>query len=416
MNWEEYNLGQLVSLKQGFALNKKSQHHLSGDNSGLPLLKISDLINGTETLFVKTTIPEQFLVTPSEIIYSRTGQVGLAFMGKTGVVYNNCFKVIPNEKLDSVFIFHWLNSKQIRDYIKSLATGAAQPDLNHDAFKSVKINLPPLPTQKRIASILSAYDDLIENNLKRIKLLEETAQNIYKEWFVHFRFPNYEHTAFDEESGLPVGWEIKKLSHFIDFHIGGGWGNEQQESEFTDSAYVIRGTDMPDIKLGMFTKIPFRFHKSSNLKSRKIEPNDIVFEVSGGSAKYPVGRSILLNSKILENFGNESVMCASFCKLIRPKNEIIPSIFLSMFLDNIYFDGTLAQYENRSASNIVNFKFETFLEKQEVCIPPKELLNEFEKIATPIFDLKTTLGIEISKLKEARDILLPRLMNRTIEV
>ena len=208
MSWIDYTLKDLVTLRQGFALNVKSHHHLSGDNSGLPLLKISDLINGTETLFVKTTIPEQFLVTPSEIIYSRTGQVGLAFMGKTGVVYNNCFKVIPNEKIDSIFLYQWLNSKSIRDYIKSLATGAAQPDLNHDAFKSVKINLPPIPTQKRIASILSAYDDLIENNLKRIKLLEETAQNIYKEWFVHFRFPNYESMAFDAVSGLPVGWEI----------------------------------------------------------------------------------------------------------------------------------------------------------------------------------------------------------------
>ena len=89
---------------------------------------------------------------------------------------------------------------------KSLNGGVAVPTLNRNVLKNVFVSYPKSrETQKRIASILSTYDDLIENNLKRIKLLEETAQNIYKEWFVNFRFPNYEHTAFDAESGLPVG-------------------------------------------------------------------------------------------------------------------------------------------------------------------------------------------------------------------
>ena len=208
-SWEEVKLGDIVTLKQGFAVNSKSNHYVV--EKGIPLLKISDLFNGTETMFVKENIPKQFLVYEDEIIYSRTGQVGYAFMGRKGVVYNNCFKVIPNEKVDSIFLYQLLNTNEVRGVAQSLATGTAQPDLNHGAFKSIKIKLPSLPIQRKIAKILSNYDDLIENNLKLIKLLEEKARLTYEEWFLRFRIDGQK-LEIDEETELPFGWNKKPIT------------------------------------------------------------------------------------------------------------------------------------------------------------------------------------------------------------
>lgn len=386
MSWEDYTLKDLVTLKQGFALNKKSQHYLTGDNSGLPLLKISDLINGTETLFVKNNIPVQFLVTPSEIIYSRTGQVGLAFMGKTGVVYNNCFKVIPNEKLDSVFIFHWLNSKSIRDYIKSLATGAAQPDLNHDAFKSVKINLPPLPTQKRIASILSTYDDLIENNLKRIKLLEETAQNIYKEWFVNFRFPHYENTPFNEETGLPVGWEMKKIEDCINILKGKKPKNEYSNKGENRILYLL---------VDVLERKEMRFADNENIQ--------LTYE--GETLMLMDGSRSGLVFKSLEG------AIGSTLAVFRIKTSDLGNNYCFN-----YFKFREAEIISKNTGSAIPHANKSYIIGMEIPIPTPSLKNEFELITSKIYKQIELIFTQNQKLKEARDILLPRLMNRTIEV
>jgi type I restriction enzyme S subunit len=164
VGWRKTKLGELVSLQQGFALNKKSRHHISEEVSKYPLLKISDLFKGFESLYVKDTIPKQFLVDKHEIIFSRTGQVGHAFMGRKGVVYNNCFRVKPNDKIDSLFLYQILIEPQFVSYVKGLATGAAQPDLNHGAFKSIEIVLPTRELQDKF-SILKESNQTLKFNL-----------------------------------------------------------------------------------------------------------------------------------------------------------------------------------------------------------------------------------------------------------
>lgn len=397
-SWKEYKLGEIVDLKQGFALNKKSNHYLAKDNKGIPLLKISDLKNGTETLFVKENIPEQFIVTPSEIIYSRTGQVGLAFMGKTGVVYNNCFKVIPREMVYSVFLYQWLNTSFVRTTISSLATGSAQPDLNHGAFKCVKINLPPLKTQRKIASILSAYDDLIENNLKRIKLLEEQAQQTYEEWFVRFKFPGYEDVEMDEDSGLPVGWEKVKLGEFAKTSSG-GTPSRKKESEYYENGTI------PWVKTGELKNFMLINSKEKITKlgleksSAKLFPKKTVLLAMYGNT---IGETTFLTFEASTNQA-----CCGFLV----KNDTYKSYFLHQFLLNqkeyiLNFRMGAAQ-ENISQGIIQNIKFNR---------PSKDVLLEFEKQISPKYDLIEILYRQNQRLKEARDILLPRLMSGIIDV
>lgn len=308
--------------------------------------------------------------------------------------------VIPNENYDHNFIFYLL--KNNLDKVKGLDSGTSsgRENVSKSSFSSIQVDVPPLPTQRKIAAILSAYDDLIENNLKRIKLLEEKAQLHYKELM--------------QEMNYTKSKQQELIKDCLSFYIGGGWGEEEYKEGFTEPAYVIRGTDIPNVKKGDVSGIPFRYHKVSNLASRSMKSGDIVFEVSGGSKGQPVGRSVLITDKMLEQLG-ASVMCASFCKMLRPNENVTPE-FMYLFLLASHENGLIAQYEKHSASNIVNYGFEEFIGEQKIIIPKKTELIDFTQRVKPIFTQINTLGAQNTKLREARDILLPRLLSGQIAV
>jgi type I restriction enzyme S subunit len=400
MSWKEVEIGNLVELRQGLCINKKSNHLVT--ETGLPLLRITDMINNKHSVFIKEEVPEKYIAKYEDIIYSRTGQVGLVFRHQFGVLFNNCFTVAPiSDELSRDYLYWFLRCDDTKKMANDYASGAAQLDLSHSAFKCIKIKYPTeLPTQRKIASILSAYDDLIENNLKRIKLLEEKAQLHYKELMQEM---SYSKTKQEEY-----------IKDCLAFYIGGGWGEEDYKEGFTEPAFVIRGTDIPDAKKGEVKSVPFRYHKESNLASRSMQAGDIVFEVSGGSKGQPVGRSILVTEKMLQQFG-KPVMCASFCKMLRPNENVTPEFFY-LYLLASHANGVIAQYEKHSASNIVNYGFEEFIMEQKITIPKETELRAFTEKVKPIFTLISTLGEQNGKLKEARDILLPKLMNGQIEV
>jgi len=309
---------------------------------------------------------------------------------------DNTIVAKPKSNADLVFVYYLLKNYPLNSY----AGGSAQPLLTQTVLKPIKFKIPEFTNQRRIASILSAYDDLIENNLKRIKLLEEKAQLHYKELMQE---TNYSKTKREEY-----------IKDCLAFYIGGGWGEEDYKEGFTEPAFVIRGTDIPDAKKGEVKGVPFRYHKESNLASRSLKSGDIVFEVSGGSKGQPVGRSILVTEKMLQQFGNP-VMCASFCKMLRSNENVTPEFFY-LYLLASHENGVIGQYEKHSASNIVNYGFEEFIGEQKITIPKEIELKVFSEMVKPIFNLISTLGEQNRKLREARDILLPRLMSGEIEV
>ena len=116
--------------------------------------------------------------------------------------------VVDTTRHDPFFVYYLLST--YAEAVKGIAGGAATPIVNKTSFENIEVVVPPLPTQQKIAAILSAYDDLIENNLRRIKILEEMAQNLYREWFVKFRFPGHQHARFTDSplGRIPVGWEV----------------------------------------------------------------------------------------------------------------------------------------------------------------------------------------------------------------
>ena len=394
---------------------------------------------GEHTIFIKPTdISEQVKYTYSpEECYSELGfkqyKNSLIPKGATCVVtigsigkkitkaHRDCFinqamnAVIPSENFDEEFVYYLLKYNLSR--LKTLDSGTAsgRENVSKSSFSSIRVSVPESKnTQIKIGKILSNYDDLIENNLKRIKLLEEMAQITYEEWFVRLRFPGYEFTPVNAESELPKGWTKTNLGSCFSHEIGGGWGEDELSDEFSKRAYVIRGTDMDGLTLGNFSNCPLRFHKKSNLSPRKLQHGDIIFEVSGGSQNEGVAKTSLITDSLLKLFESD-VMCASFCKLARP-NEDFLSVFLFHFLRFLRKTKATEVFEIRSASNIVNYNWTAFLKFQKVKIPPSGLLELFDNRTSTVHNQIYNLASQNQRLREARDILLPRLMTGVIDV
>lgn len=316
------------------------------------------------------------------------------------------------------FIQYLLVSPYYKQKLLSIAQGGATREaLTKESIENFEIIIPKSKnTQDKIAKILSNYDDLIENNNKRIKILEEMAQKIYKEWFVDFKFPGHETATFkDSELGkIPSDWNSKPIGELLEHQIGGGWGNEEQSDKYTESAYVIRGADIPNGRDGNIQNCPLRYHTKSNIKTRLLKANDIVFEVSGGSKGQPVGRALLLNKNLFNQF-NDNVICASFCKLLRTDTkQILPEI-VYLHLLNIYNNGKIEKYQTQS-TGIINFKFTFFLENEQILVPNDTIQELFKNITVPIFDEISLLGYKNQALKQTRDLLLPRLISGEIDV
>ena len=414
MKWEKVEIGNLVTLRQGLAINKQTNHYVSEDPTSLPLLRIGDMKNGEFSIFIKESIPEKFIAKLHNIIYTRTGQVGLVFRRQHGVVHNNCFTVNSNNEnlLNQDFLYYALKEKSFYEEALSRATGAAQPDLPHDAFKTIRFFLPPVKTQKKIADILSAYDDLIENNQEQIKLLEEAAQRLYKEWFVDLRFPGYEATPIS--GGIPQGWKKVPFGEIIGYEIGGGWGEDESTDKCDQQSFVIRGTDFYDITHGKAKTIPYRYQSESSLKSRILQDGDVIFEVSGGSRTEGVARTAFIRQSMLDFWGIP-VICASFCKLIRFKDKQL-SQYMYDTLQYLRNSGETGKYDKRSASSIVNYRWKDFLEQEEILVPTHDILQKYNIISENVYSMIITKSQAMEKSAEARDRLLPKLMSGEIEV
>ena len=271
--------------------------------------------------------------------------------------------------------------------------------------------------QQKIASILSSYDRLIENNTRRIRLLEQMAENLYKEWFVRFRFPEHENVEMvkSKYGRIPSNFNIIQMQDVFDYYVGGGWGQENMSNDFSEEASVIRGADFPKVCQYDISTCPRRFHKKSNYRSRQLEDGDIVMEISGGTSEQPVGRTILVTQSLIDRFDNGKVICASFCKLIRLRKNVISPFFFYYWMKFLYDTRIINRFQLQS-TGIINFKFEPFLRKGDVMLPPTNVMNSFESHVVPIHKEMNKLAQQNQLLTRQRDLLLPRLMSGKLEV
>jgi len=321
-------------------------------------------------------------------------------------------RIRSRKKLDQNYLRHVISSNYFANYLKPIVTGVNVPHISGKQIGAFQIPIPKIEVQRKIASILTAYDELIEVNKRRIALLEKMAERIYREWFVSMRFPGHQDTDF--VGGVPEGWNSIPMRDLIQHYIGGGWGEEESTAKFSEPAFVIRGTDIPSVQAGGISSIPFRFHTPSNLKSRAMESDDFVFEASGGSTNQLLGRNIRISQILLESF-SAPVIPASFCKLIRFNRQLVSPFLMQQYLKLFYEQGLVGIFQVQS-TGISNYQFESFLKHHKMLTPPSDIQRQFEDVVKPMLDLKDHLGLQTTVAIKTRGLLLPRLISGKLSV
>ena len=355
---------------------------------------------------------------PGDLVFTQRGtlgQVGLIPMDapypRFLISQSQMKMTVDQLKAVPLYLYYYFRLPSTISNIENHALQAGVPHINLGILRKFEVICPILSTQKKIAAILSAYDDLIESNQRRIALLEKMAEELYREWFVRLRFPGHKKAKF--EKGVPDKWRVMLFKDIVDYYIGGGWGEEFASAANSEAAYVIRGTDIPNFNGGIFNP-PHRFHKPTNLTSRTLIAGDFVFEISGGSKDQLLGRNVMLTKKAIDFLGG-NVMAASFCKQIRFKTTIISPLFMKYFMKLFYTSDLVGLYQIQS-TGISNYQFEAFLRFQSIIIPPKTMQSAFEDIVKPMVELKDDLALKNISLKKSREMLLPRLISGKLPV
>lgn len=313
------------------------------------------------------------------------------FSNKIGGCSNDVLVVKTKKGIYPKFLYYVLSDNNFFNY--STVTSKGTRGSKHAIMKYLVPDVD-LPTQKRIADILSAYDDLIENNNRRIKLLEKAAKDLYKEWFVRFRFPGHENTKF--ENGLPQGWEVKRLGDYGQVETGKTPPTINPEN-YGDEIMFVKTPDMHGNVYIIETEEMLSQQGHKTQPKKLLPPNSIMVSCIGTSGVVAINAEkahtnqqinsiVLSDSKYLE-------WLYYTCKSLKETIELFGATGATM-------------------TNLSKGKFE----KLKVANPPKELIYDYNEKVSNIFLSMKKLLYRNQNLKKQRDLLLPRLMSGKLEV
>ena len=373
--------------------------------SGIPFITISNIdatnhIDFRNTLFVPVDYYNKLdsirKARPNDIIYSVVGTFGKPVLIKDNrkFVFQRHIAILrPNsEVVDSRFLYYVMLSRDFYMQADSVAIGAAQRTISLTSLRNMKVELPSLANQILIADILSRYDSLIENYQKQTKLLEEAAQRLYKEWFVDLHFPGHENTKIVD--GVPEGWEKTVLGEIAEINKR----NIPKEYKYS----FVNYTDLGNVRLGkMDTPIKYNYGEEPGRAKRVAIDGDIIWGMVRPNLK----------SYALVQYPKEQDVFSTGFAVLTAKS--VPFSFLYCFVTTEAFVGYLVNCTNGAAYPAV--KPEHFY-KADLIIPSKYILGMFNSFAEPMFRRIGKFQSQIRLLTEARDRLLPKLMNGEINI
>jgi type I restriction enzyme S subunit len=395
-NWQIVQMSSMAKIISGYAFKSSDFQE-----EGVPVIKIKNVGNGFVEITEVDCVDEHFLtlgdeyhVDEGDILISLTGshisQPG-SVVGRVAVAQGLGMRCLLNQRVGKVlfnsqamphrrFIYYALASEHTRRNIALMAHGAAsQANVSPKQIESMDILVPPLPTQKKIASILSAYDDLIENNNRRIKILEEMAQNIYREWFVHFRYPGHEDVPMvDSELGqIPQGWEVKTVVDLV---------NRERPGKLFSQKTVLEQGDVPVLDQGKSGIIGYH-DESPGVLASLAEPI-IIF---ANHTCYQ--RIIMFPFSAIQN--------------------VLPFRPHPQLLRNIYWLHWATK--DLVAFNDYKGHWPEFMAKS-LPVPPYDLSDLFGGIAEQIVQLSFRLDVQTQNLRKTRDLLLSKLISGQLDV
>lgn len=343
----------------------------------------------------------------SDILFANIGNsIGdLAYVNTTREFsIKNVALIKPDKsKIDNLYLYYYMLSPIFQDKIKSIKQGAAQPFISLNLLRNFEITIiNNIAIQNKIAKILSNYDDLIENNNRRIKILEEIAQKIYKEWFVDFKFPGHETAAFKDSplGKIPKDWEVLKANNVADIFIGRTPSRKDFDC-FTMNCKDRKWISIKDIGLSnvfIFQTSEYLTEDAIIKYNVPIIPKDTVIL----SFKLTVGKVAITTEDMCSN---EAI--AQF--QIKDKQQL-STYYLYLYLKNF-------EYSNLgNTSSIGNAINSTIVKNMNILIPQRSILSEFNKSINSIFEQIKNLSIKNENLKQTRDLLLPHLISGEIDV
>lgn len=317
---------------------------------------------------------------PGDMLLTSVGTIGIPYIVKEKDTFyfkdgNLTWFRNFNERLDSRYLFYWVKSAEGQGVLNNTTIGSSQKALTIAALKDLKILCPPIGIQNRIVEILTSYDDLIENNQKQIKLLEEAAQRLYKEWFVDLRFPGHENTKITD--GVPEGWRRGALADVATFKRGKTITKEQ-----TNPGVV------PVVAGGLE---PAYFHDTFNTGAP-------VITVSGSGAN--AGFTRMYHTKVW----------ASDCSYV----DSVATENLAWVYCFLKENNTKIETMQKGAAQ--PHVYAKDINALEAVIPNDKQMKRFQAITEPMFARIGTLETQKARLREACNCLLPKLMNGEIEV
>jgi type I restriction enzyme S subunit len=395
MSWEKMKLKDVcISISDG------DHQPPPKANKGVPFVTISNITHTNQFDFSNTMfVPQEYYdgldskrkVQEGDVLYSVVGSFGIpvyiknntpfVFQRHIAILRPNVYKIAPQ------FLYYTMLNRDFYLKADAAAIGAAQRTVSLTALRNMEIEIPHIETQKKVAKILSSYDNLIENHQKQIKLLEEAAQRLYKEWFVDLRFPGYENVKIVD--GVPEGWTKPSINDIADYLNGYAF----KPDDWSDKGKPI--IKIKEMNEGITSSTP-RNDGSAIDEKYNVIAGDILFSWSATlAAMIWDSEDGLLNQHLFK---------------VTPNNGVCREYVLQSILK------TLDEFKNLTTGSTMKHIQRGKLKEVFVNLPSQEIMDKFASIADVYREIVLRLQKQNSALKEARDRLLPRLMSEEIEV
>lgn len=343
-------------------------------------------------------INERSLVEINDVLYSMIGTVGLVYrvdqQPNYAIKNMGLFKI--HDELKSKWLYYYLNSPKAKGKVLSMLSGSTQKFISLSNLRNLEIEFPQnIDDAKRIIKICESID-------KKIKLNNKINNNLFELLKQEFREKFYN--------------KEEKNSYLIDYiseTIGGDWGRESPEGNNNTKVYCVRGTDIPSMEYGNKGNAPIRYILEKNYKNKKLDPNNIIIEISGGSPTQSTGRTAYITKSILDMY-NSPLLCTNFCRAIEAKSDILAP-FVYMNLKLMYEDDIFFNWEN-GTTGIKNLALNDMLSNVEVVIPDEDAMKEYYLLFNNVMNKISGNSNENIKLEQLKDTLLPKLMNGEIDL
>jgi len=411
-NWTETTLGEIVEFTNGGAWNQSEYA-----DAGIPVVRVSDIHDETVRLDGCKFLPpssldkyRKHLLREGDVVVATVGShptqpgsvVGrVACVPRTAngsLLNQNAVRLAPlDTRIDRSYLRYFSTTQTFRNYIIAHARGSAnQVRMAISALRKMPIALPTLSTQCRIAGILGAYDNLTENNTRRIELLEEMARTIYREWFVNFRFPGHEKTSVKSGKGqIPEGWQVQKVTDAVD----------------VDPPTTVRKEGVkPFVSMGSLS------HNSMHI-------TDIEERAGNSGSKFRNGDTLFARiTPCLENGktgfvqflpNSAAVGFGSTEFIVLRSRTVSPEYVYLMARSEEFRENAIKSMSGATGRQRVQ---EACFDRFFIAHPPSELLQSFQSVVTPMFRLAYVLSLKNENLRQTRDLLLPKLVSGEISL